>query len=284
MPRPIVPPRFDSFCEQIIGTWNPSSKNSESCIAREVEEVMRSCGGAVQGIQEQSIISTNSTLTSMYLNRADDGFVYFDCGTYTKCPTQQLPEADILTILSGEETVVLPIVASISFSTQPKSRLFFDLTTNSCNVLIKSSGLAGYESEPTSDVSVNALDLYDIKWGKETICRMEHGNQPWVLQRAKWEASSSINNHNLKNKCKMNADEIKLNGWIKSWDMTKNGSESSTYSENPKDFTCRLPNNTSRIIDMGGVCMNSGEVKSLLIHYDDKGSLQAIVLKEGLYK
>lgn len=285
MLRPTVPPRFDNFCEQIVGAWNPS-KSSGSCTARQVEEVMRSCGGAVQDIREQTNMSNSNIGESMYLNRADDGFVYFDCGTYTKCPTQlQMIQDDIPASLSEEDSIILPIVASISFSTEPKSRLIFDIATDSCIALIKSSGLATYETQSTTDVGNKKSNLPDITWGKETICRMEHGNQPWVLQRAKWEASSSIYDHLLQNKCKMNADEITLNGWIHSWDMTNHGSESDSFqSNNPNHATFLLPNKTSRIIDMGGVCVNSGEVKSLFIYYDDKGFLQAIVLKEGLMK
>mmetsp|Transcript_7772 Transcript_7772/g.14652 ORF Transcript_7772/g.14652 Transcript_7772/m.14652 type:complete len:314 (+) Transcript_7772:52-993(+) len=285
-PRPVVPPRFDNFCEQIVGAWNPP-KSPGSCTARQVEEVMRSCGGAVQGIREETNMSSSNIGESMYLNRADDGFVYFDCGTYTKCPTQlQLLEDHIPASLSEEDSIILPIVASISFSTQPKSRLVFDMATDSCIPLIKSIGLATCETQSTTDVGNKKLNVPDITWGKETICRMEHGDQPWVLQRAKWEASSSTYDHLLQNKCKMNADEITLNGWINSWDVTKNhGSDSNPIqSNNPNHASFLLPNKTSRIIDMGGVCVNSGEVKSLFIYYDDKGFLQAIVLKEGLMK
>jgi hypothetical protein len=290
--RPIVPPRFDNFCEQIVGTWNPS-KNSRSCItttSRQVEEVMRSCGGAVQGVREQNILVSNSddTLESMYLNRADDGFVYFDCGTYAKCPTQLPPEDDTI---SDEDSMaaLLPIVASISFSTQPKSRLFFDVTTNSCTAFMKSSSLTKQDSEPANDIAAGEtqFNLQDVKWGKETICRMEHGNQPWVLQRAKWQASNDLNsNHLLQSKCNSNADEIQLSGRMQSWDMTRcdaSESASNTNSSKTNVVSGHLPHKTPNIIEMGGRCINSGEVKSLYIYYDDKGSLHAIVLKEGLY-
>merc|ERR1711966_531633 len=68
------PPRFDEFSEQLIGSWETSSftsssssllSSSTSSVSRspstttrtlEVDEVMRRCGGAVQGIREPTII------------------------------------------------------------------------------------------------------------------------------------------------------------------------------------------------------------------------------------
>jgi len=43
---PIIPPRFDNFCDQVVGTWGiPIESQSRTRIVGEVEEVMRSCGG-----------------------------------------------------------------------------------------------------------------------------------------------------------------------------------------------------------------------------------------------
>ena len=60
---------------------------------KEVEEVMRSCGGAVQGIRELPLSSfilpgegSASEERQTYHNRADGGFVYADDGSYTAGP------------------------------------------------------------------------------------------------------------------------------------------------------------------------------------------------------
>ena len=44
-----------------------------------VDEVMRSCGGAVQGVRVDD---------GPLLNRQDDGFCFFDCGSWTQGPTK----------------------------------------------------------------------------------------------------------------------------------------------------------------------------------------------------
>ena len=72
-PTPLIPPRFDNFCEQTVGTW--SSINSGSgCTSNvklgtvgDVEEVMRSCGGAVQGIREVAIPIETETSHVSYI-------------------------------------------------------------------------------------------------------------------------------------------------------------------------------------------------------------------------
>ena len=55
-----------------------------------VEEVMRSCGGAVQGIREPFIVTTTNEneddKAGLYLNRANDGFVFYDHGDYSLGP------------------------------------------------------------------------------------------------------------------------------------------------------------------------------------------------------
>ena len=120
--RSCPPPRFDDFSESLVGAWTIQELGSDSNnnnndennnhnegtavatvvvdaadLVADVEEVMRSCGGAVQGIREPattaSLIEGDETNTtpvngssSTYLNRANDGFVFFDDGCYTMGP------------------------------------------------------------------------------------------------------------------------------------------------------------------------------------------------------
>ena len=78
-------PRFDHFCDSILGQWHCTKDRR----IFEVEEVMRSCGGAVQGVREKE--------GALYHNRADDGFVYFGCGTYSSGPLSLSSEGVKLT-------------------------------------------------------------------------------------------------------------------------------------------------------------------------------------------
>ena len=77
-------PSFDTFSAAATGSWTgtqyswPGDTNGVPCTAV-VDEVMRSCGGAVQGVRVGD---------GPLLNRQDDGFCFFDCGSWTQGPTK----------------------------------------------------------------------------------------------------------------------------------------------------------------------------------------------------
>ncbi len=76
-------PSFDTFSAAAMGSWHgtryewPGDTNGVACTSV-VDEVMRSCGGAVQGVRVDD---------GPLLNRQDDGFCFFDCGSWTQGPT-----------------------------------------------------------------------------------------------------------------------------------------------------------------------------------------------------
>ena len=76
---------FDKFAAAATGSWSGTQYawtdgHASPGVACEavVDEVMRSCGGAVQGIRVGD---------GPLLNRQDDGFCFFDCGSWTQGPT-----------------------------------------------------------------------------------------------------------------------------------------------------------------------------------------------------
>ena len=79
-------PSFDTFSAAAVGSWTGTqyqwtadgATNGVPCTAV-VDEVMRSCGGAVQGVRVDD---------GPLLNRQDDGFCFFDCGSWTQGPTK----------------------------------------------------------------------------------------------------------------------------------------------------------------------------------------------------
>ena len=79
-------PSFDTFSAAATGSWTGTqyqwtadgATNGVPCTAI-VDEVMRSCGGAVQGVRVDD---------SPLLNRQDDGFCFFDCGSWIQGPTK----------------------------------------------------------------------------------------------------------------------------------------------------------------------------------------------------
>ena len=79
-------PSFDTFSVAATGSWTGTqyqwtadgATNGVPCTAV-VDEVMRSCGGAVQGVRVDD---------GPLLNRQDDGFCFFNCGSWTQGPTK----------------------------------------------------------------------------------------------------------------------------------------------------------------------------------------------------
>ena len=101
----MVVPSFESFLQRSTGawrgagyTWSPTEPSSGAAMplgvvegfitppavsSCEVSEVMRSCGGAVQGVSEERKQPISGTVT---LNRQVDGFTYFSDGSWAEAP------------------------------------------------------------------------------------------------------------------------------------------------------------------------------------------------------
>ena len=281
---PIVPPRFDNFCEQVIGTWGTSS-NSKTKHVGDVEEVMRSCGGAVQGIREVPIIVDSSSAAAtedhrLYHNRADDGFIYFDCGSYCQGPVQ-LKDTNAPDL--GNQ------VGCLTFTTMPKSRVLFD-SSGTCQTLVRGPKRQMLSDEniclqPTHEGDPQSVELdASVAWGKDIVCSMPN-NQPWMLQRVKWQQSTVNESNIISDKIKIEPDELKVTSWIKKWnnsdenivnmsDDLRNQLGSSTLD----DF---LLEDTSEIVQFGAACETSGEIKCILRCYDEGGMLKGVILQQG---
>ena len=279
---PMIPPRFDNFCEQVVGAWSIPSDPKPQLVG-EIEEVMRSCGGAVQGVrdipahatvaQEQESLSGNER----YFNRADDGFIYFDCGSFTQGPIE-----DYATL-----------VGSVSFSTIPKCRVAFDNSSSSWQALVRVPVNAAQNSNDNDEIEMNHLfsgscleseDLtMKVQWGKEIICRMPSSNQQWMLQRAKWQQSALDTANIITDKSTIEPIELSMKGWMKSWEGKITNSDGGNWRNywGTSEFDETLLDDTSKLIQFGAICENTGEVKSLLRSYDQNGMLKAVLLQQG---
>ena len=93
----------------------PGDTNGVAC-ETVVDEVMRSCGGAVQGIRVGD---------GPLLNRQDDGFCFFDCGSWTQGPTKLTDGAAASTSASWRRAAracaARPPSARATWSTRPSS-------------------------------------------------------------------------------------------------------------------------------------------------------------------
>jgi len=205
---------------------NDNDNDNDRTVVADVEEVMRSCGGAVQGIREPATTASgnrngeedesdktlrrSSSSSSTYLNRANDGFVFFNDGCYTMGPTSVT-----VTTYSDDDNnnnndddaflscLVLPN-ADKEGQTRRIAVSFASGCCSSSNNGTTSKG-AGPQSIPHAftmrtkrrygDVDNTAILKATPTVSTATIdeittvirCRMPSEDQPWMLQRAKWE-------------------------------------------------------------------------------------------------
>ena len=94
----------------LAGLCSPSSfyMVPPSPVSSSVEEVMRSCGGAVQGVRESWSWSSleDDPERSLFLNRQNDGFTFFDDGSYTLGPEKLDAEAETPPLLTLDASLV----------------------------------------------------------------------------------------------------------------------------------------------------------------------------------
>jgi hypothetical protein len=110
-----------------------------------------------------------------------------------------------------------------------------------------------------------------IVWNKITQCRLPSLNQPWMLQRAKWE-NVSFDNGAMDI---VDMDSIGT-GNLHAWKMTQSCSDMTIY---PPELHM---SDTSIAFSIGGVCTRTGYVKSILRQYDTNDrSLQSVAWLEG---
>lgn len=119
-----VAPSFDSFIERAVGQWRgasytwqldassvgigqakeellplsvaPGFVTTPSPSSTLVEPVMRSCGGAVQGVEENRVLSIGESTVA--LNRQVDGTTFFSFGSWASAPAllSNAEESDLL--------------------------------------------------------------------------------------------------------------------------------------------------------------------------------------------
>jgi len=204
------PPRFDVFGESLVGKWAIDGGTTPGRVrVASVEEVMRSCGGAVQGIREPAGTKEvdddedeSSSSSSTYLNRANDGFVFFDDGSYTMGPISlQTKEANKFLsclVLSEKDfegrTQRMVMDFGLASAAEDKDQLdnssSVQHTTAASTATMRTKQRFGDEIAVSSGMGKNDRDNTVIEMEEITRimrCRMPSEGQPWMLQRAKWE-------------------------------------------------------------------------------------------------
>jgi len=237
----------------------------------------------VQGIREvdfrvgSSLPSSDGERRSdsgTYLNRADDGFVYFDCGSYSRGPVEMRIDEEVE-------------VGCVAFGTMPKMRVVFDRSSASWQVQVRSlaSRMSSGEYQNVPIFSKNedggdTLMALNIKWGKDTVCRMPSADQPWMLQRVKWQKSYVDGVHVIDDEKKVDPHELEAKGWIRTWNEADGEIARASWGSSSLDDFILV--RTSQIIQFGAACLTTGEVKGIIRCYDEKRALKGVILQQGV--
>ena len=261
--KPFVQPRFDEFANCIVGPWVARASLTEK---HEVEEVMRSCGGAVQGIKELSLSvispSKDASQEKIYLNRADGGFVYVDDGSYSFGPEKWN--------LTSEAVVM----TSLTFTGSQRGWLTSKLSSEK-GMLPQSTVLEMFR--PISSVTENLKDdniekedtVPTVHWDRLKRVRMPNPSQPWVLARAKWEQQI------LQDEVGNDDDPLgtgSLIGW--SFIETADSDENELFGD-------ILGSERSFCVHMMAICQESAVARSTTRCYDSTGLLKGVAFLEG---
>lgn len=253
-------PKFDVFSAKLTGDWQwNSSQEADSIIVEEVEEVMRSCGGAVQGMRELPSLTFATDETEdgdeggYYLNRANDGFIYFDGdGSYSCGPVQASNDG--------------PWISNLSFGA---SRLLLsnDVSRELCERLhvFRKSG------EPVAGPTDPLLQELpgNIVWQEIVRCRMPSPTQPWMMQRLKWE------------RCSFGDSGDDEEGGEPA-EIHQTWAYEVSSADDPVIKTLLEDTGNSVVWSAGGMCSRTGMVKTVLRQYSGtNGSLQSVACAQG---
>lgn len=314
---PCPAPRFDNFSEALVGRWgymrNPNDGggfqntldgiNYEDALATGiVEEVMRSCGGAVQGVRETD---------GVYLNRADDGFVYFPDGSYSSGPTSL---ADEQTSQSGRQDPQMTTTC-LCFGTTRflfNTSLLFDhsgVNMRFCakhpEVLVKFRWSDTPEDVSRSIVLAMRYIAHNPKSDtgsgrdaggprcerrviREVQCRMPSRGQAWMLPRAQWEQrveEGSIERDATTSDDRLRDDDsspsTKLGSTESAYgvDLMLGGSKCTVVRDEDELVQSSSDHESIKVLQVG--VEFQGAFKALSRIYHPQGGLEKVVWTEG---
>ena len=255
---PAVAPRFDVFCEKIVGSWQVGVDQEP----RSVEEVMRSCGGAVQGIREVLIDPEES----VYLNRADDGFLCFDCGTFSYGPVDiRAPSARTINSFSlSPNRFRVQTTANLADS----GSTLLSCTTHKLHCV--SFGQKPEWKKGDFDVAAQS-QMPIVHWHRLTRCSMPSTSQPWMLQRARWECQE-IESDTAETVSPGLETEF---AWLEVCDLAELRARLGSVDEAIHGAVGAMA------VSAGVVCGGGDLVKSILRIYGTSGRLESVMLLEG---
>lgn len=199
--KSVAQPRFDEFASRTVGPWFVAKDGSK----HEVEEVMRSCGGAIQGIKELPLPlvcpncdeNTDTSDQRTYHNRADGGFVYTDDGSYSAGPehcdfvNSDIDQKLFMTSLPfGKQRLLM--TSTLDSVYKARSQCDGDskrADTCDASFLELSRTLSPDLQDAQQQNDIDSEKVAQIRWSSVLRVRMPNPSQAWSLARAKWERS-----------------------------------------------------------------------------------------------
>ena len=206
-----VAPNFDSFLTQSLGKWTGASfswqkTSGEPSIvplgvapgfvsvptpcSTEVTEIMRSCGGAVQGVQEER--QCQPADGTVALNRQVDGTTFFSYGSWAVAPPM-LSDAEESDMLSSTSTFGLSVC--LAHADETRRRLLVVVSDGElvcCDVAVEGRGAEDCEAaaallEPRLQciTEANSWEGGATKLVLSGTC----AGGDWLNARTKWELS-----------------------------------------------------------------------------------------------
>jgi hypothetical protein len=257
-----------------VGFWTLASGSAS--VSAEVTEVMRSCGGAVQGLRECPLPSNmlHNGDAGVYLNRANDGFVYWNCGSYSLGPVK-LPmngekrnDTTELYFLSSiqldkNERMVLECRLEKSGITEPTAYLLQKRASQTSQVETCASRLVNLEVSPHLSAQIG-LDS-SIDWHQHLKCRTTVPGTAWNLKRAVWEQAT------------LQADATAAIASLADSETLPRYTATIEHSLNCNDNDGPIPTATKLAV----VHAASGRVWSISREYTSSGDLKAVLFQSG---
>ena len=283
----------------------------------------------MQGIREVIVdpdealpMSTETTANQgVYLNRANDGFVCFDCGTFSHGPVDL--NSGSAGALLGNDDQPSTFLTSVSISSKERVQLIGTVvldgddsedgkafTTLSARRFRKAS-FQDAETGTDEDLSIETTDgnnnsndgaddaerkngngndtldgvaiLTKLESRTLTRCRMPSSNQPWMMQRVKWEKQQRVTELS---EATDESDKDKDISALASRPMTAFASCQQWQNSNdiPQDLLADLNlslDTRPLTIFMAGVECTDGSVRSVVRAYNGEGKLVSVTNVEG---
>jgi hypothetical protein len=295
-------PSFDSFLSQAVGQWRGASFCWEAKASQdgqtemlplsvapgfvttptpsltEVTEVMRSCGGAVQGVEEQR--ECQPAAGSVRLDRSVDGASFFSCGSWASAPAV-LSNAEESDLLTSPDCFGLSVcIAHNDYSRRRLLAVVADKTLACCDVTVERFVGASLQKEEEDDDDDEAPDAVHALLNRRLQCVVEAnawdggatmltlaGEPPagaWLNARVRWQTSEGLLDGGapLVPKASDGEDVAYMPGgcWVRVGSASDEGG--------------------GTIVEVGSVCPEALEVKSMIHHYDAAGALSKVSLSK----